>query len=54
MTIVKNEDVLKSLSEAFSGLRNEELENLKWHREQGTTVLCGDMYSYFTDGAGGG
>ena len=45
---------MRDLEKAFGALRKRELQNLVYHLDRGTEVLCGDRWREFTDGIGGG
>ncbi len=44
----------EALERFFTELPDDEFDNLAWHKEQGTTLLCGKESYNFTDGKGGG
>ena len=39
---------------AFKALTDEHKDNLRWHMEKGTPVVCGADAELYTDGRGGG
>lgn len=46
-----NAEVLKK---AFGVLTLDELDNLRFHLQKKTPILCGGRAAYFLDGAGAG
>jgi hypothetical protein len=50
-----NHENVRTMAVIFvTGLTDEELENLAYHVERGTTICCGPFWAtYFYDGKGG-
>lgn len=51
---MSKETAQKKLQRAFEGLTKRQLENLLWHYNNRTPVLCGKEARESADGKGGG
>ena len=45
---------MDALKTGLRALKTHHLDNLKWHLEKNSRILCGDLAPLFVDGQGGG
>ena len=47
-------DPIEVLTLSFLALADEQIRNLEYHSDRGTTICCGEKSVLYTDGKGGG